>query len=437
MDIRDLYLEFLAGTGISTDSRVIKPGQLFFGLSGTQANGSDFALQALQKGARYAIVDDPRLEGHPGCILVQSALETLQQLATWHRLQLNIPVIGVTGSVGKTTTKALIHAVLSSKYKAFCTQGNFNNHIGVPLSILSITAEHEIAVIEMGANHIGEIEALCDIARPTHGLITRIGKAHLEGFGSLEGVLIAKTELFRYLLKNKGLAFINDHDELILSASKGFDMQKVLIHQDVSSSIRAANPFLCIRMELAGEKAMEIKTRVPGSYNLENIEAAACIGRFFQVPVTGIIVALEKFESTSNRSQVVEYDGNHFLMDAYNANPLSMAEAIRSFAGSPTAGKKVLVLGEMRELGADSPAEHQKILDLIAEYAWERVILVGKEYTGLMARDPYFYFPDVASLKPWFQEQKFRDTFFLIKGSRGVALEQLFDAGTINPGSVH
>ena len=437
MDIRDLYLEFLAGSGISTDSRLIKPGQLFFGLSGTRAKGSDFAQQAIQNGARYAIVDDPDLAGHPGCILVTSALETLQQLATWHRHQLKIPVIGITGSVGKTTTKALIQAVLSSKYRAFCTLGNLNNHIGVPLSVLSITGEHEIAIIEMGANHIGEIEALCEIARPTHGLITRIGKAHLEGFGSLEGVLIAKTELFRYLLKNKGLAFINDQDELILAASKGFDMEKIFIHQAVGSSILAADPLLTIRLELNGEPAMEIKTRIPGSYNLENIDAAACIGRFFQVPAPEIKEALEKFESTSNRSQVIEYEDNSYLMDAYNANPVSMAEAVRSFAGIPTTKKKVLILGEMRELGTDSPAEHQMILDLISQYPWAGVILVGKEYTDLVISDRYYYFPDLESLKPWFREHKFRDTFFLIKGSRGVALEQLFDPGTISPGSAH
>lgn len=437
MDIRDLYLEFLAGSGISTDSRSIKPGQLFFGLSGTRAKGSDFAQQALLNGARYAVVDDPGLAGHPGCIIVHSALETLQQLATWHRHQLKIPVIGITGSVGKTTTKALLQAVLSSKYRAFCTQGNLNNHIGVPLSVLSITGEHEIAIIEMGANHIGEIEALCEIARPSHGLITRIGKAHLEGFGSLEGVLIAKTELFRYLMKNNGLAFINDRDDLILSASKGFDMEKVLIHQAIGSSILTADPLLTIRLQPTGEPAMEIKTRIPGTYNLENIEAAACIGWFFQVPATEIKEALEKFESTSNRSQVIEYGENSYLMDAYNANPVSMAEAIRSFAVIPTTKKKVLILGEMRELGMDSPAEHQMILDLISQYPWEGVILVGKEYTDLVTSGTYYYFPDVASLKPWFREQKFRDTFFLVKGSRGVALEALFDPGTISPGSAH
>lgn len=437
MDIRELYLEFLAGSGICTDSRLIKPGQLFFGLAGSRANGSDFALQALRDGARYAIVDDPALSGHPGCILVPSALETLQQLAGWHRQQLNIPVIGITGSVGKTTTKSLIHAVLSSRYKAFCTLGNLNNHIGVPLSVLSIGSEHEIAVIEMGANHIGEIESLCEIARPTHGLITRIGKAHLEGFGSLEGVLIAKTELFRYLQKNKGLAFVNDQDELVFAASKGFEMPKVMIHEITHSSILAADPFLTIRLELAGEPALEVVTRIPGSYNLENIEAAACVGKYFGVPLPGIKAALEKFESGSNRSQVIEHGGNSFLMDAYNANPVSMAESIRSFAAIPTQKKKVLILGEMRELGTDSPAEHQGILDLIAHFTWAGVILVGPEYKELVTREPYYHFPDVASLKPWFQAQEFRDSFFLVKGSRGVALEQLFEPGTVNPGSAH
>jgi UDP-N-acetylmuramoyl-tripeptide--D-alanyl-D-alanine ligase len=437
MLIEEIYQQFIECDGVSIDSRTIQPNQIFFALGGSPAAGLIHAEDAVSKGARLAIVGGPNFSKDSRILLTDSPLKTLQQLADCHRSKLSIPVLGITGSVGKTTTKELIYSVLATHFRTFCTKGNLNNHIGVPLSILGISPDTEIAIIEMGANHIGEIEALCEIAKPTHGLITTIGKAHLEGFGSLEGVMIAKSELYRFLQKNKGTAFINDEDSLLMAVSSGFEMEKIFIHDQFISGLEAADPFLTVRIKRKGEAETIINTRIPGKYNLANIDAAICIGNYFMVPVEKIKLGLESYESKSNRSQLLNYGGNSYLMDAYNANPLSMEAAIRSFGDLVTRDKKVLILGEMRELGHDSAKEHRQIKELISGYEWERVILVGPQFSVIPAKPGFYYFDDVTDLAAWFEKQEFKDTVFLVKGSRGVALEKLFITQTVNPGSSH
>ncbi len=437
MSIEEIYRHFLSSNGVSIDSRTIQQNQIFFALGGSRVAGHTFANDAITKKARLAIVDSGYSKDTNGIVVVKSALETLQRLAAYHRDRLSIPLLGITGSVGKTTTKELIHSVLSTHYKTYCTQGNLNNHIGVPLSVLAIQQDMELAIIEMGANHIGEIESLCEIARPTHGLITKIGKAHLEGFGSLEGVIIAKSELYRFLQKNNGTAFVNEQDELLLAVSEGFEMKKIYIHAKLNTELIESDPFLSLRIQQPEVTESILNTRIPGKYNLPNIEAAICIGDYFKVPMDKIMLGLESFESKSNRSQLVNYQGNTYLLDAYNANPVSMQASIKSFADLATSNKKVLILGEMRELGKDSTKEHQYIIDLINTYKWDQVILVGSHFSALTGIPDFFYFKEITELAVWFENQKFTDTVFLIKGSRGVALEKLFKQQVVNPGSSH
>lgn len=436
MDISALYQEYLDSSGVCMDTRVIIKDQIFFALPGTQVDGGAYAAQAIQLGAKVALVEDLKFEDLKNRIFyVPSVLKCLQALATWHRKQLQIPILGITGSVAKTTTKELIQAVLQSTYKVKATSGNLNNHIGVPLSILSIRKDTEIAIIEMGANHIGEIEELCQIAQPTHGLITRIGKAHLEGFGSLEGVIIAKSDLYRFLARHQGMAFINDQDELLIHVSKGFKMIKKYYADFVTTDLLSSDPYLKLRFKFKNA-SIEVQTQMPGLYNVSNFSAAAAIGAYFDVSVQNIQSTLQSYQSTSNRSQWLPIDSNEFIMDAYNANPLSMSEAILSFSTLPTRNKKVLILGEMKELGDTSAAEHQNIHALLSRFDWNIVCLVGSAFKK--SREPksnYFYFDDVHELKRWYDQQYFDHTTFLIKASRSMYLEKLFDQA--NSGSAH
>jgi UDP-N-acetylmuramoyl-tripeptide--D-alanyl-D-alanine ligase len=435
MDLDQLYLEFLQSDGVSIDSRILKPNQLFFALPGSQVNGNAFALAALKAGARLAIVEDPALAGaNDRCIYASSSLGLLQALAKHHREQFKIPVIGITGSVGKTTTKELIASILSTRYHTVATQGNLNNHIGVPLTILNINKNTELAIIEMGANHIGEIAELCEICQPTHGLITRIGKAHLEGFGSLEGVIIAKSDLYRYLRDHAGMVFVQDSDDLVLAVSKGFEMNKIFVQQMVKGSILQSDPFLQLEVVVSGESFL-IQTKLPGQYNFDNIMMGIAVGIYFEVPFSLIRKAIESYALSSNRSQHIYSGTNEFILDAYNANPLSMAEAIKSFQSWNTNKKKILVLGEMKELGDSRLAEHQKILELIDEYPWDKICLVGPSFPEAGADQDYIFFNDVDALKTWYLKQDFKDTAFLIKASRSMALEKMIDH--INPGSGH
>ncbi len=425
MNIPDLYTEYLISTGVCIDTRILKAGQIFFALSGSKVDGSTYARKAIDQGARLAIVENASLEDQDTKIIyVPSVTAVLQDLARWHRSQIHIPVIAITGSVAKTTTKELIHAVLSTQYNVTATLGNLNNHLGVPLSILSISSSTEIAVIEMGANHIGEIKLLCDIAQPTHGLITKIGKAHLEGFGSLEGIIIAKSDLYRHIQESKGVAFINEEDPLLLDVSRGFDMQKVYYQDQIKSSLIQAEPYLQLQMKTTGA-SIDVKTQLPGQYNQINFLAAAAIGTYFNIALSNIQKALQSYQSAMNRSQLISVDTNLFIMDAYNANPLSMSAAIESFAASTEINQKVLILGEMKELGLSKIQEHQDIVALIQRYEWYKVCLVGSAFLESGEHEQFLYFQDVLDLKKWFDLQSFTRTTFLVKGSRSMELERL------------
>ncbi|MEP7321024.1 MAG: UDP-N-acetylmuramoyl-tripeptide--D-alanyl-D-alanine ligase [Saprospiraceae bacterium] len=435
MDIDKLYQEYLLSDGICIDSRIIKSNQIFFALPGSRVNGNAYAIQALDAGARLAIVEDKELvNNEPKCRYTDSSLLLLQALAKEHRSHLNIPVIGITGSVGKTTTKELITNLLSSAFKVIATEGNLNNHLGVPMTVLSIKKDTEIAIIEMGANHIGEIAELCDICQPNHGIITKIGKAHLEGFGSLEGVIIAKSDLYRYIRDHSGVAFINDQDELLMAVSKGFEMNKIFVRDILRSSLVSSDPFLHLNIELHG-KSLDVHTRLPGMYNYENVCLALSVGVYFKIDVDKLIALLADFKQMSNRSQHLNHLSNEYILDAYNANPVSMAAAIQSFHSWNTTKKKILVLGEMKELGDARLKEHQKIIDLVNAYSWHSICLVGPSFSEIGTDKDHLYFRDVTELKSWYDGQVFSDTAFLIKASRGMTLEKMMSGFT--PDSTH
>ncbi len=422
--IEFLYQKFLECSHVSTDSRSPQEQSMFFALNGPNFKGAKFAAMALEKGARYAIVDDPALAAD-NVFVVEDTLQTLQDLARHHRRQLNIPVIGITGSNGKTTTKELIHAVLSQKYNTLYTQGNLNNHIGVPLTLLRIKPEHEMAIIEMGANHIGEIALLCSIALPSHGMITNIGKAHLEGFGSLEGVARGKSELYVHLLNTGGTVFINTRNEHLMRMSR-------LIESKVTypaagdyyhSELLEASPYVVYK----DEADHEVRTQLVGSYNYENMAAAACIGKYFGVPLEKANAAIANYSPVNNRSQVLQKGTNTIILDAYNANPTSMAAAIRNFGGM-NAARKVAILGDMFEMGAESETEHRALGQVVAEQHFDTVLLCGKDMQyAAEAKDNFLYFQTKAELEKWIQENQLSDSYILIKGSRGMGLETLVE----------
>ncbi len=420
-----LYQLYLKSTGISTDTRTIKPGNLFFALSGPNFNANTFAEKAIESGAVAAVVDDPQFTIPGKTFLVDNSLATLQDLARHHRRQLMIPVIGITGSNGKTTTKELIRNVLNTNFRTFATRGNFNNHIGVPLSVLSIKPDHEIAVIEMGANHIGEIAFLCEIAQPTHGLITNIGKAHTGLFGGFEGVLRAKSELYDFLIKNEGTIFVNQNQDILMNMSKR--MKNPVFYPNEGSychvELVSADPWATIRYE-NGEK---IGTKLIGSYNFDNIATALCVGKFFGVPADKALDAVAFYEPDNNRSQVIEKGSNTIILDAYNANPSSMEKAIENLAMMKGA-KKIAILGDMFELGDDTKAEHEKTGILLRKHQIHDALFCGdamkyaqKSYGG------GHYAPTKDELIKYLKSHKIENALILIKASRGMALEDVVD----------
>ncbi len=430
MTITALYKIFLDYSNVCTDSRKIEKGCLFFALKGANFDGNKFAEQAIQQGAAYAIADDKSLSVNEKIIIVDDVLTTLQKLAHHHRKQFDIPVIGITGSNGKTTTKELISSVLESHYPTHYTKGNFNNHIGVPLTLLAMPADTEVAIIEMGANHIGEIDFLCQIAAPTHGLITNVGAAHLEGFGSIEGVKKGKGELYQYLENNRGLAFINKTEEH-LQEMAGDNLYKVLYTKSIEPDLNvpifetklvAAEPFVEIAYLSKMGISQSIKSQLIGLYNFNNIMTAVTLGRYFKVPYEKIKQSIENYIPSNNRSQIVQKEGNKFLLDAYNANPTSMAKALESFANY-SEKNKIAILGDMLELGAFSTKAHSEIIDLAQKLGIE-ILTVGKEFAK-SNRKGVKHFEDTSSLKDWFWKQEFVDVFFLLKGSRGIGLERL------------
>ena len=417
-----LLEKFLSSTGVSTDTRKIQAGNLFFALKGPNFNANAMAKEALEMGAQYAIIDDADYLAGERTLLVEDGLLALQALATAYRQTLTIPIVGLTGSNGKTTTKELIFSVLSQKYHCFATTGNLNNHIGVPLSVLSIKKEHEIAVIEMGANKQGDIKELVDIAQPTHGLITNIGKAHLEGFGGIEGVRKGKGELLDFLKASGGITFLPQQASAVTEMYQERGMNKsVIVNEALPTTLVEAKPM--VRYSLASGEVID--SHLPGIYNFENIQLAIAVGKFFQLSDEQCNRGIETYIPNNHRSQFIKIGSNQVLMDAYNANPSSMSAAISHFAeteGTP----KIIILGDMFELGDSSASEHAALGQLIAPLGFEKVLLVGSHMQHALVHLPSaYYFPDKFGLHTWLQDHPITDSFLLVKGSRGIQLESV------------
>lgn len=425
MNINDLYQKFLTAGIVSTDSRNITEGCIFFALKGDRFDANAFADEALQKGAAFVVIDNPQYQRSDRHILVDDTLAALQELARYHRSQLNIPVVGLTGSNGKTTSKELLNTVLSAKYKTFATKGNLNNHIGVPLSILSIDRSYEIAVIEMGANHLGEIALLCSIAQPTHGFITNIGKAHIGTFGGFENIIRAKSELYDHLLRNNGTVFINSRDEILSNMAKRF-REPIMYYQPgdyYTCSLVDANPFITFQ----AENGETVKTNLIGSYNFENIAAALCIGKFFQVDASAANAAVASYTPGNMRSQVVRKGNRTIILDAYNANPSSMRVAIENLARM-SANRKVLILGDMFELEGEAEKEHQALGKLVQELSFSEVYLCGKLMKVAQLEIPSAkHFEKKEELMEVLRTNDFAEATILVKASRGIGLEAVVD----------
>ena len=432
MQIAELYKIFLLHPSIQTDSRKIKTGDFFFALKGPNFNGNQFASKALTDGAAYAVVDEEPKDPDNRIIIVKDVLTTLQNLALHHRrqfilspLEKQVPFIAITGSNGKTTSKELIHAVLSTAYVTYTTAGNLNNHIGIPLTILKIKADAEIAVIEMGANHQKEIEAYCLYTMPTHGIITNCGKAHLEGFGSEEGIRKGKGELFDYLRLHNGAAFVMwDYDYLQEMSSGIANLITYGTHDaGVTGTVKNSSGLLEVNIA-SGADINFIKTNLIGEYNLPNVLLAVAIGKYFKVSDEKIKWALENYVPSNSRSQLIEKDSNKIILDAYNANPTSMKAAIDNFA-KMDGTDKVLMLGGMMELGSESLHEHQALIDLINKYNWKNVVLVGGDFNK--TKHAYLYFENSEQAKQWFKSQDYNLINILIKGSRSTQMEEVLE----------
>ncbi len=427
-----LYSIFQEHPVICTDSRNCPAGSMFFALKGDNFNANAFALSALEKGCSYAVVDEAEYAIDERHILVENVLESLQQLANYHRRQLGTTIIGITGTNGKTTTKELIASVLLEKFNILFTQGNLNNHIGVPLTLLQLKPEHELAVIEMGANHQGEIKLLSEIACPDYGIITNVGKAHLEGFGSFEGVMKTKAELYDYIAAFGKSIFINvDNDYLLKMGEKSgvLKSDKCIKYSQsddsadikVSGQIQNCSPFLEMNCRTDNQK-FEIKTQLIGSYNAENVLGAVAIGNHFGLSDAQIKNGLEKYIPKNNRSQLAVTERNKLVVDAYNANPTSMRAAILNFA-QMNVPNKTIILGDMLELGEYSKTEHQNVVDLLQQNNFSSVLLVGKDF--LNTQNTFNCFENVEGLIEYIDNKPIRNQIVLIKGSRGIRLEKV------------
>lgn len=428
MDISALYKCFTECGMVTTDSRNCPEGSMFIALKGETFNGNAFAIQALEKGCQYAVIDEKEYadSGNPRILLVDDCLKALQGLANYHRRKLGTRIIGITGTNGKTTTKELIATVLQKRYEVLYTLGNLNNHIGVPLTLLRLTPEHELAVIEMGANHPGEIKTLVNIVEPDYGIITNVGKAHLEGFGSFEGVIKTKGELYDYLrYGGKHIIFIDKDNEHLNKISQ--ELTRIAYGMEgseglyISGKLGVCSPFLSFGWEHEGKKH-EVTTHLIGSYNLKNALAAITIGRFFSVPENQINEALEAYIPHNNRSQLTETEHNKLIVDAYNANPTSMMAALENFRCMEVE-HKMAILGDMKELGETTHEEHQKIADYLKECGFERVILVGEEFGKVDSS--FEHYKDVIALKEALQKHKPKGYYILIKGSNSMKLSLL------------
>lgn len=423
--IENLYQKYLACKSVSTDTRQIQPGSIFFALKGNNFNANEFAAQALQKGAKYVVIDEEKFFKNDNCILVDNVLVTLQKLARHHRDQLNIPVIGLTGSNGKTTSKEMVNAVLRKKYRTFATKGNLNNHIGVPLTILSIDEQVEIAVIEMGANHVGEIASLCEIANPTHGFITNIGKAHIGTFGGFENIIRGKSELYQHLITSRGQVFINSQNQILASMAKRFD--NPLFYPASGDYYHAvllsSDPYLKVK----AENGSEIATSVVGAYNFENISIALCIAKYFGVDAALAHQAIAEYVPDNMRSQIVKKGSNTIILDAYNANPSSMQAAIENLASMKDA-KKIAILGDMFELGDDTDKEHRSIVNQVAEKNFYATYLCGKLFYAIKEDKPnVMYFSEKEALLDALKKDAISNAVVLVKASRGIGLESVME----------
>ncbi|MBL7933474.1 MAG: UDP-N-acetylmuramoyl-tripeptide--D-alanyl-D-alanine ligase [Bacteroidia bacterium] len=431
MSINDLYSVFVnSGQKVSTDTRKLEKGSIFFALRGDNFNANEFALKAVEQGCVLAVVDEAKFCVDDRFMLVENVLKTLQDLARHHRRQFTIPVLGITGSNGKTTNKELIHAVLSKKYNTLATFGNLNNHIGVPLTLLQLTQGHEFAIIEMGANHQGEIDELCRIAEPEFGLITNIGKAHLEGFGGIEGVKKGKSELYKYLKGVNGKGFVNGDDEVLYELA--FENDKItygckklydVIGKDFTDGETVSLKFTTRYGDKNWSNLPKINTQIIGTYNFINCLAAVCVGNYFKVSDSDIKEALESYVPKMNRSQLVKTANNTIILDAYNANPNSMKVAIENFA-KYKADHKLVLLGDMFELGQFSKQEHQNVVDLLMQQNFEEVILVGSEFQSIQGNN-YRKFKTTEECKQYLSQKHYSEKTVLIKGSRGMKMETL------------
>lgn len=415
-----IYELFKNSTGVETDTRKIGKGALFFCLKGENFNANEFAEEALEKGAIAVIADEEKYVTNERIILVDNVLTTLQQLANHHRRQFDIPVIGITGTNGKTTTKELVTTVLSAKFRTHATAGNFNNHIGVPLTLLSMPTDTEIAVVEMGANHPGEIGELCRIAEPDHGIITNIGKAHLEGFGSLQGVIDTKRELYDYVSKTKGKVFVDASNDLLMKLSNNIDRLTYGTAKDAryKAELISSEPFLTVKLD-----DNTVETNLLGIYNLTNLAAAWATGRYFGVDAGVAAKALSDYKPANKRSQFMETAFNKIYLDAYNANPTSMENALKSFA-EINLPHKVAILGDMLELGDESFDEHLDLMEKIKTYGFEETIFVGPEFCKA-AGNGFRCFENTGDTAAYLQNHKLSGKFILLKGSRGIGLEKL------------
>ena len=427
METTSLYAIFRNYPIITTDSRNIPTNSIFFALRGDKFNGNVFAEEALSKGASYAVIDEPEFATNDRTILVDDVLLSLQQLAQYHRKQLGLPILAITGTNGKTTTKELITAVLAKKFRVNSTKGNLNNHIGVPLTLLSMNEQTEFGVVEMGANHPGEIKTLCDIANPDFGIVTNIGKAHLEGFGSFEGVIRTKSELYDFIRNKGGKCFLNADNLLLVQQAKGIELINYgkSTNYFMSGELASTNNYLVVKA-LFPKGWLYLKSKLVGNYNFENLLAAACIGKYFEVDPLLIQKAIAEYTPSNNRSQLIKKATNTIIMDAYNANPTSMMAALTNFAGIQHENKCV-ILGDMLELGDASAEEHQKITDFIEELTFSDVYLVGLQFKNTIDRTQKKKFDHVELLTIYLKTQLIENKLILIKGSRGIHLEKVLE----------
>ena len=425
MSIIDLYDLFIHNPQITTDSRNCPKGSIFFALKGDKFDGNQYAGKALASGCVYAVIDNPDYYIGERTILVDNVLKTLQQLAHHHRKVLGLPIIGITGTNGKTTTKELLAAVLSTKFNLLYTEGNFNNHIGVPLTLLRLTHDHEMAVIEMGASHPGDIKELVDIVHPNYGIITNVGRAHLEGFGSFEGVIRTKGELYDYIRRSKGKIFIKKENEYLQSIAKGIEQITYGTGDDAfaSGQVVSCDPFLVFNWKQQG-KLHTVETHMIGSYNLDNVLAAVAVGRFFKIPAERISRAIAAYEPTNNRSQFKKTENNELIIDAYNANPSSMKVALDNFITMPVQ-PKAIILGDMRELGPTSDELHAEVVEQIKKGQFDKVFLCGEHFSKVGKE--FSPFATTEAMVEELRKQPLKGYHILIKGSHSMGLEKLAD----------